>query len=76
MCPGYTDTDMVTRALDTIRAKTGRDESEALAELTKLNPQGRLTRPDEVAGAVSWLCDPASDGITGQSIVVAGGEIM
>ena len=76
VCPGYTETDMVTQALDTIRAKTGRSEAEALAELTKFNPQGRLTRPDEVAGAVAWLCDPASDGITGQAIAVAGGEIM
>ncbi len=76
VCPGYTETDMVTQALDTIRSKTGRSEDEALAELTKMNPQGRLTRPDEVAGAVLWLCDPGSDGITGQAIAVAGGEIM
>ena len=76
VCPGYTETDMVTQALDTIRSKTGRSEEEALAELTKMNPQGRLTRPDEVAGAVLWLCDPGSDGITGQAIAVAGGEIM
>ncbi len=76
VCPGYTETDMVTQALDTIRSKTGRSEDEALAELTKMNPQGRLTRPDEVAGAVLWLCDPGSDGITGQALAVAGGEIM
>ncbi len=76
VCPGYTDTDMVGQALETIRSKTGRSEDEALAELTKFNPQGRLTRPDEVANAVCWLCDPASDGITGQAIAIAGGEIM
>ncbi len=76
VCPGYTETDMVTQALDTIQAKTGRSEQEALAELTRMNPQGRLTRPDEVAGAVLWLCQPGSDGITGQAIAVAGGEIM
>ncbi len=76
VCPGYTETDMVTQALDTIRSKTGRSEDEALAELTRMNPQGRLTRPDEVAGAVLWLCDAGSDGITGQAIAVAGGEIM
>ena len=76
VCPGYTETDMVSQALENIRAKTGRSEDQALAELTKFNPQGRLTRPDEVANAVAWLCDARSDGITGQAIVVAGGEIM
>ncbi len=76
VCPGYTDTDMVAQAVATIRAKTGRSEDEAMAELTRFNPQGRLTRPQEVADAVTWLCLPGSDGITGQAIVVAGGEVM
>ena len=76
VCPGYTETDMVTRTLETITSKTGRSDDEALAELTAMNPQGRLTRPDEVANAVLWLCGDGSDGITGQAIAVAGGEIM
>jgi NAD(P)-dependent dehydrogenase (short-subunit alcohol dehydrogenase family) len=44
--------------------------------LTAHNPQGRLVRPDEVAETVGWLCSPSSASITGQSIVVAGGELM
>ncbi|NNG03929.1 MAG: SDR family oxidoreductase [Inquilinus sp.] len=75
VCPGYTDTEMTAETLSNIRAKTGRSEAEAVAELAKFSPQRRLTRPDEVANAVGWLCLPASDGITGQSIVVAGGEV-
>jgi NAD(P)-dependent dehydrogenase (short-subunit alcohol dehydrogenase family) len=76
VCPGYTDTDMVAGAITTIRTKTGRSETEALAELTRFNPQGRLVRPEEVAGAVAWLCLPGSESITGQAILVAGGEVM
>lgn len=76
VCPGYTDTALVREALANIRAKTGRSEPEALAELVALNPQGRLVAPEEVAQTVAWLCGPNSASINGQSIPVAGGELM
>jgi NAD(P)-dependent dehydrogenase (short-subunit alcohol dehydrogenase family) len=76
VCPGYVDTDIVTNTLDNIVAKTGRTREEALAEIVVHNPQGRLVTTDEVADAVAWLCLPSSAAITGQSIVVAGGELM
>ncbi len=75
VCPGYTDTDMVRRAVDDISAKTGRSESEALAALTTANPQRRLITPAEVSHAVLWLCRPGTESVTGQSIVIAGGEV-
>ncbi len=74
VCPGYTETDIVRGALANIQAKTGRSEADALAELVKHNPQGRLVQPAEVANAVLWLCLPGSESITGQAISVAGGE--
>jgi NAD(P)-dependent dehydrogenase (short-subunit alcohol dehydrogenase family) len=76
VCPGYTDTEIVAEAVGNIVAKTGRTQEQALKELTAHNPQGRLVRPDEVAETVGWLCLPSSASITGQSIVVAGGELM
>ena len=76
VCPGYTDTPMVTGALDNITAKTGRSREDSLAALVKDNPLGRLIEPEEVAATVAWLCDPASHAITGQAIAVAGGEVM
>jgi NAD(P)-dependent dehydrogenase (short-subunit alcohol dehydrogenase family) len=76
VCPGYTDTEIVAEAVGNIVAKTGRTPEQALKELTVHNPQGRLIRPEEVAEAVGWLCLPSSASITGQSIVVAGGELM
>ncbi len=76
VCPGYTDTEIVAEAVGNIVAKTGRTQEQALRELTAHNPQGRLIRPDEVAEAVGWLCLPSSASINGQSIVVAGGELM
>ncbi len=76
VCPGYTETDIVRDALTNIQTKTGRSEADALAELVKHNPQGRLVQPAEVANAVLWLCLPGSESITGQAISVAGGEAM
>lgn len=75
VCPGYTDTDMTRRTIENIVATTGRTAAEARGALERTNPLGRLIAPEEVAQAVGWLCLPASGAITGQSIVVAGGEV-
>jgi NAD(P)-dependent dehydrogenase (short-subunit alcohol dehydrogenase family) len=76
LCPGFTDTDIVTRAVATISATTGRDDQAARTALTRFNPQQRLIDPAEVAAAALWLCLPGSDGITGQAISISGGETM
>jgi NAD(P)-dependent dehydrogenase (short-subunit alcohol dehydrogenase family) len=76
VCPGFTETPLIDRAVETIVAKTGRSEAEARGELAKANPQGRLVRPEEVADAILWLASPGSASINGQAIVVAGGEVM
>lgn len=75
VCPGYVDTDMVKSAVANIVGKTGRTEAEALAALVAGNPQRRLIEPREVANTVMWLCRPGSESVTGQSIVLAGGEV-
>lgn len=76
VCPGYTETDIVAGAISNIMQKTGRSEEQARAELAAGNPQQKLVQPDEVANAVAWLCHPASSAMNGQSIAVAGGEVM
>jgi 3-hydroxybutyrate dehydrogenase len=75
VCPGFTDTDLVARSIETIMAKTGRSREEAVRDLVRNNPQKRLVQPDEVADAVLWLCGDAASSVTGQAIAVAGGEI-
>ena len=75
VCPGFTDTDLLTGSIDTIMKRTGRSHEQAVAELAKHNPQGRLVTPAEVADTVLWLCGEGARAITGQAIAVAGGEV-
>lgn len=73
VCPGFTDTAIADTAIAAIERATGKDGRAALEDF---NPQRRLIDPAEVAAAVLWLCQPESCSITGQTIVVAGGEVM
>ncbi|GLS01135.1 oxidoreductase [Brevundimonas denitrificans] len=75
VCPGFTDTDLVARSVESITAKTGRSEEEARAALAASNPQGRLITPDEVARTIVWLCGDGASGINGAAVPVAGGEL-
>jgi NAD(P)-dependent dehydrogenase (short-subunit alcohol dehydrogenase family) len=76
VCPGYTDTPLFERAVETVVAKTGRSAAVVGASLVSSNPQGRLVLPQEVAESVMWLASAGAAAITGQAIVVAGGEVM
>jgi NAD(P)-dependent dehydrogenase (short-subunit alcohol dehydrogenase family) len=75
VCPGYTDTDVIASAVDTIGKATNRSHDEALATFTATNPQGRLVRPEEVAAAVVWLASEDAAAVNGIALPVAGGEV-
>lgn len=72
VCPGYTDTAMVSRAVARITDTTGRSAEEARATLAAANPSGVLVTPEEVAEAVRRLVADGSQ--TGQAVVVGGGD--
>jgi 3-hydroxybutyrate dehydrogenase len=75
VCPGFTDTDLLAGSIDNIMKKTGRTHDQAVADLARQNPQGRLVSPAEVADTVLWLCGEGAGAINGQAIAVAGGEV-
>ncbi len=76
VCPGYTETELLADSVAEISASTGMSEDEAREQLLEVNPQGRFVSPEEVAEAAAWLVGPNTGAITGQAIVVAGGEVM
>ena len=48
--------------------------SDRLDELQATIPLGRLGTPDDIAAAVVYMASPASDWVTGQHLLVAGGR--
>ena len=74
VCPGYTRTAIIERAIETIAARTGRDAGAAEAVFTGSNPQGRLVTPQEVADAVAWLASSQAGAVNGIALSVSGGE--
>lgn len=75
VCPGYTDTDMTEQGVRELMDAKHISHDEARAMITRVIPRGVMTTPAEVASAVAWLCMPDASGVTGQAIVVAGGEV-
>jgi NAD(P)-dependent dehydrogenase (short-subunit alcohol dehydrogenase family) len=75
VCPGYTATGLVNKSIEDIRTRTGRSAAEAEAALLAGNPLKRFIAPEEVATAVRWLCDEGAASVTGQTVIIDGGEL-
>ena len=76
ICPGYVDTDMTTRGIQNVTAKTGRTADQALEAIKKMSPQNRLVTVEEVAAVALLLASEEGRGINGQAINVDGGTVL
>ncbi|MFE4968609.1 glucose 1-dehydrogenase [Streptomyces sp. NPDC056660] len=65
VCPGTIDTPMVSDMLES--------QADAMAEILKEQPIGRLGRAEEIAAAVLWLCSPGASFVLGVALPVDGG---
>ncbi|MER7399105.1 glucose 1-dehydrogenase [Streptomyces sp. NPDC000151] len=65
VCPGTIDTPMVADMLES--------QADAMAEILKQQPIGRLGRAEEIAEAVLWLCSPGASFVIGVALPVDGG---
>jgi NAD(P)-dependent dehydrogenase (short-subunit alcohol dehydrogenase family) len=54
-------------------AEMAAKEPEAMKEILRDQPIGRLGRPEEIASAVLWLCSPSASFVIGHALVVDGG---
>ncbi len=76
VCPGVVDTPM-TSSIHEVRASAlGITPQESLNRMIARIPLRRIETPDDVAGAVSFLCSKDAAYITGQSLNVCGGMEM
>jgi NAD(P)-dependent dehydrogenase (short-subunit alcohol dehydrogenase family) len=65
--PGYTQTELVEKLLETPEGKS------ILPKWLQLTPMGRMGKPEDLQGAVVYLASPASDFMTGSDIIIDGG---
>ena len=65
VCPGVIDTPM--------NSAMAENQPDALKEIMRDQPIGRLGRPDEIAAAAIWLCSPAASFVLGVALPVDGG---
>ncbi|KAH7339491.1 hypothetical protein B0J17DRAFT_362264 [Rhizoctonia solani] len=72
--PGFVDTDMFhSGVLGSTRGETGDQYKERILGMTST---GQVTSPEDVAGLVVFLVSPAAKNITGQSILMNGGQVI
>lgn len=65
VCPGPTRTEL----MDRLEAAN----PQLIADMIANSSLGRISTPDDIAGAVLYLCSPLAANVTGQSINVDGG---
>jgi NAD(P)-dependent dehydrogenase (short-subunit alcohol dehydrogenase family) len=75
ICPGFVETPMLERSIDTIVAKTGLSRDEAAGTLKADNPQGRFIQPVEIADTALWLCSEGATSVNGHALSLSGGEL-
>ena len=73
ICPGWVETDMAWQGIDAIVDGTGMSREEAVAEVMRQVPLGRMAQPVDIAGTVRWLLSADARGITGQAVDQNGG---
>ena len=71
VCPGPTETPMLTQMLG-----TGEETARTIEALRRAVPMRRLAQPRDIAGAVAFLASDRAGFITGQTLSVSGGLTM
>jgi NAD(P)-dependent dehydrogenase (short-subunit alcohol dehydrogenase family) len=71
VCPGPVE----TRMMRSLESQRNPDDPEAVhAAYSASAPSGRYTLPEEIAGAVLYLCSDLAGNVTGTQLVVDGGR--
>ncbi len=71
VCPGPTETALLKGIAD-----AAPDAEKVIGAMTRAVPMKRLGQPDDVAGAVAFLCSARAAYVTGQTLSVSGGLTM
>jgi len=76
VCPGWVATDLWKRNAAGLQKELGASSEEEARKLaTRKNALGRFGRPEELAGAIAFLCSERASYITGISLNTDGGRL-
>ncbi|HIB76900.1 MAG TPA: SDR family oxidoreductase [Flavobacteriales bacterium] len=72
--PGATNTERLQNIIEAKAAKGGVSTDVIQKSMAGAVPAGRFGEPEEIGGAIAFLCTPAADYISGISLPVDGGR--
>ncbi|MEO8430206.1 MAG: SDR family NAD(P)-dependent oxidoreductase [Acidobacteriota bacterium] len=72
LCPGWVETDMGRSGWQGL-ARSGSDGREVAARMA---PLGRVIQPPEIAGIAAYVASDEARSLTGQALVLDGGQVM
>jgi NAD(P)-dependent dehydrogenase (short-subunit alcohol dehydrogenase family) len=76
ICPGWVETDMARDGFGRIGGSAGAGEEAGRQAAARMAPLGRVLDPEEVAGLAAYLASEEARNLTGQAIVIDGGQVM
>jgi 3-oxoacyl-[acyl-carrier protein] reductase/meso-butanediol dehydrogenase/(S,S)-butanediol dehydrogenase/diacetyl reductase len=76
ICPGSTETDMMTGTFQRTAEHLGVDVGRVLSTAKRGIPLGRQGAPEEQAAAIAFLIGPDASFVTGQTLNIDGGARM
>ena len=74
LAPGRIETDRILQIDEAASKREGISREEVTERSKKVIPMGRLGRPDEFGAVCAFLCSAQASYVTGQLIVVDGGQ--
>ena len=76
ICPGWVETELARQGYRRIAAQRGISEEDARAICARMAPLGRVLDPEEIAGLAAYMASDDARNLTGQAIVLDGGQVM
>ncbi|MEP7131927.1 MAG: SDR family NAD(P)-dependent oxidoreductase [Acidobacteriota bacterium] len=76
LCPGWVESEMAREGFRQIGRMRGESVEEGRDAAARMAPLGRVLDPAEVAGMAAYLASDDAKSVTGQAIVIDGGQVM
>ena len=74
LLPGSFDTDRLRSGFGSVAAKSGQPVEAVMEARRKMIPAQRFGTPDEFGAYCAWLCSQQASFVTGQNLLIDGGQ--